>query len=172
MTVIAWRAPFLAADRRVVYGGDARQGPMCKLALGETAHHRFAIAAAGDSESDDTALTLARAILATRKRPAFKGELSLLIVARAKNARALDRVMVFDAERTASSLAVYTAPNLPAYLAIGVGAPYALGAMHTNAHATQAVRAANAHCTLCGDGLDYVDTSKPFDRWRIRAGRG
>lgn len=173
MTVLAWRNGIIAADRRVLYGSTL-QAPMCKLVIGRSLNYRFVVGSAGNSESDEQSLALARHALETSSRPDFKGELALLVAADPlptslrKAARRL-LVLEWDSDGV-SSLVSFTGKRLPKYIALGSGIDVALGAMKRGATAVEAVQAAAEHVSTVGDGVNYVDTNQPT-AWRIKSKR-
>jgi hypothetical protein len=167
LTVLTYRAGIIAADRRVMYADMQRQAPMSKLSIGRSAKYKFVVACAGGSESDEQIKELVVETLNTMRRQPWKGDLSLLILAAPLRA-GKRRLLILDYEPREGSLVSYVGAHIPEYVALGSGADVALGSLRHGATATKAVRDAAAHVTTCGDGINYVDTNKPLEKWRIR----
>jgi hypothetical protein len=167
LTVLTYRAGIIAADRRVMYDDTQRQAPMCKLALGKSHEYKFVVAAAGNSDSEEQTLDLAKQVLDDLKKPAWKGDL-LLLIAAVPLRRRKPRLIVLDYAPKSSALVSYVGKNIPEYLALGSGADAALGSLRNGATAIKAVKDASAHVTTCGDGLNFVDTTLPIEKWRVR----
>lgn len=141
---------------------------MSKLAIAHADDYKFVVGMWGSSESDQQCIDFAREIVNTMKRPTFKGDLGLVILAVPKKPRMVRKLIDWTVEGSNASLIVYSGKNLPEYFSRGAGAQAALGSMFSGGSAISSVRAASKHAPHCGDGLNWVDTNLELDKWRIR----
>jgi len=174
VTVLVYRDGVIAADRRVNFDEDMPMGAMSKLSIFSTKDYKCVVGMAGNADSDDNCVAMAKEIVETGARPSYPGDLTLLIVAVPKDSRKKRMLIDFTSvSKNNSSLLVYRGAKIPEYFARGAGASVALGCMfaHKDSGAIKAVRAAIKHSSGCGDGINYVDTKLPLDKWRVRSKR-
>lgn len=168
MTVLVYRDGIIAADRRITWE-EAIQAPACKLKIGRSKNWKYVAGFAGDSEDDEVMMAVVKDLVETNKKPAQKfSDLSILIVAVPINPTGKRKLINLDADNKGAAVITYRGKTIPPYFALGSGQQTALGSMRGGRCALDAVRDVSHHVTSVGDGLNYVDTNLPLNKWRVR----